>query len=89
MIAVPRLTKQLFSTDIFVNIGGKPFQIQRDLFSAPGDSPNYFSLGFAHFFSTPSEAFPGLDRDALLRLFGEGYALLSVESHRFYPHVRA
>jgi hypothetical protein len=67
MIAVPRLTKQLFSTDIFVNIGGKPFQIQRDLFSAPGDSPNYFSLGFAHFFSTPSEAFPGLDRDALLR----------------------
>jgi hypothetical protein len=65
--SLPRLTKQLFSTDIFVNIGGKPFQIQRDLFSAPGDSPNYFSLGFAHFFSTPSEAFPGLDRDALLR----------------------
>jgi hypothetical protein len=66
-LAVPRLTKQLFSTDIFVRIGGTPFQIQRDLFSAPGDSPNYFSLGFAHFFSTPSEAFPGLDRDALLR----------------------
>ena len=65
--AVPRLTKQLFSTDIFVRIGGTPFQIQRDLFSAPGDSPNYFSLGFAHFFSTPNEAFPGLDRDALLR----------------------
>jgi hypothetical protein len=65
--SLPRLTKQLFSTDIFVNIGGTPFQIQRDLFSAPGDSPNYFSLGFAHFFSTPSEAFPGLDRDALLR----------------------
>ncbi|KAG9187263.1 hypothetical protein G6011_05134 [Alternaria panax] len=65
--SLPRLTKQLFSTDIFVTIGGKPFQIQRDLFSAPGDSPNYFSLGFAHFFSTPSEAFPGLDRDALLR----------------------
>jgi len=66
-LAVPRLTKQLFSTDIFVRIGGTPFQIQRDLFSAPGDSPNYFSLGFAHFFSTPNEAFPGLDRDALLR----------------------
>lgn len=65
--SVPRLTKQLFSTDIFIRIGGVPFQIPRDLFSAPGDSPNYFSLGFAHFFSTPSEVFPGLDRNALLR----------------------
>lgn len=64
---VPRLTKQLFSTDIFIRIGGRPFQIPRDLFSAPGDSPNYFSLGFAQFFSTPSEVFPGLDRNALLR----------------------
>jgi hypothetical protein len=57
----------LFSTDIFIRIGGTPFQIPRDLFSAPGDSPNYFSLGFAQFFSTPSEAFPGLDRNSLLR----------------------
>lgn len=65
--AVPRLTKQLFSTDIFIRIGGTPFQIPRDLFSSPGDSPNYFSLGFAQFFSTPSEVFPGLDRNALLR----------------------
>jgi hypothetical protein len=65
--SVPRLTKQLFSTDIFIRIGGTPFQIPRDLFSSPGDSPNYFSLGFAQFFSTPSEVFPGLDRNALLR----------------------
>ncbi|KAF2034011.1 hypothetical protein EK21DRAFT_97801 [Setomelanomma holmii] len=65
--SLPRLTKQLFSTDIFIRIGGMPFQIPRDLFSAPGDSPNYFSLGFAQFFSTPSEVFPGLDRNALLR----------------------
>lgn len=65
--SLPRLTKQLFSTDIFVRIGGTPFQIPRDLFSGPGDSPNYFSLGFAQFFSTPSEVFPGLDRSALLR----------------------
>jgi hypothetical protein len=64
---VPRLTKQLFNTDIFIRIGGRPFQIPRDLFSAPGDSPNYFSLGFAQFFSTPSEVFPGLDRNSLLR----------------------
>jgi hypothetical protein len=66
-ITVPRLTKQLFKTDIFVRIGGTPLQIPRNLFSAPGDSPNYFSLGFAQFFSTPSEVFPGLDRNALLR----------------------
>ncbi|KAF2469860.1 uncharacterized protein BDR25DRAFT_334765 [Lindgomyces ingoldianus] len=65
--SLPRLTKSLFSTDIFIRIGDTPFQIPRDLFSSPGDSPNYFSLGFAHFFSTPSEVFPGLDRNALLR----------------------
>lgn len=65
--SLPRLMKQLFNTDIFIRIGGTPFQIPRDLFSAPGDSPNYFSLGFAQFFSSPSEAFPGLDRSALLR----------------------
>jgi hypothetical protein len=64
---VPRLNKQLFKTDIFVEIGGIPFQIPRDLFSAPGDSPNYFSLGFAQFFSTPADLFPGLDHNALLR----------------------
>ncbi|KAF2827931.1 hypothetical protein CC86DRAFT_201972 [Ophiobolus disseminans] len=65
--SLSRLTKQLFNTDIFIRIGGTPFQIPRDLFSSPGDSPNYFSLGFAQFFSSPSEAFPGLDRSALLR----------------------
>ena len=65
--SLPRLTKQLFKSDIFISIGGTPFQIPRDTFSAPGDSPNYFSLGFAQWFSTPSEVFPGLDRAALLR----------------------
>lgn len=65
--SLPRLTKQLFKSDIFISIGGTPFQIPRDSFSAPGDSPNYFSLGFAQWFSTPSEVFPGLDRNALLR----------------------
>ena len=65
--SLPRLTKQLFKSDIFISIGGTPFQIPRDTFSAPGDSPNYFSLGFAQWFSTPSEVFPGLDRAVLLR----------------------
>ncbi|KAF1364519.1 hypothetical protein EJ07DRAFT_172541 [Lizonia empirigonia] len=65
--SLPRLTKQLFKSDIFVSIGGTPFRIPRSTFSAPGDSPNYFSLGFAQWFTTPMEAFPGLDRAALLR----------------------
>ncbi|KAJ8115752.1 hypothetical protein OPT61_g2681 [Boeremia exigua] len=65
--SLPRLTKQLFKSDIFISVGGTPFRIPRDSFSAPGDSPNYFSLGFAQWFSTPSEVFPGLDRNALLR----------------------
>jgi hypothetical protein len=37
------------------------------LFSSPGNSPNYFTLGFAVFFSNPSEIFPGLNREGLLR----------------------
>lgn len=48
-------------------IGSRSFQIPRDLFSAPGDSPNYFTLGFAVFFSSPDEIFPGLKREGLLR----------------------
>jgi hypothetical protein len=65
--SLPRLTKQLFKSDIFISIGGESFRIPRDTFSAPGDSPNYFSLGFSQWFSTPAEVFPGLDRSALLR----------------------
>jgi hypothetical protein len=64
---VPRLTQQLFKSEIFIQVGNRHFQIPRDIFSSPGDAPNYFSLGFAHFFSTPSEVFPGLDRQTLLR----------------------
>ncbi|KAF3050084.1 hypothetical protein E8E11_010301 [Didymella keratinophila] len=65
--SLPRLTKQLFRSDIFIAIGGVPFRIPRDSFATPGNSPNYFSLGFAQWFSTPAEVFPGLDRNALLR----------------------
>jgi hypothetical protein len=44
------------------------FRIPRDLFSDPGNTPNYFTLGFAAFFSAPgSDLFPGLDREGLLR----------------------
>lgn len=64
---LPKLTRQLFKSEIFIQIGDRNFGIPRDLFSAPGNSPNYFSLGFAHFFATPAEGFPGLDRQNLLR----------------------
>jgi len=58
---------QLYEESIFISIGHRDFQIPREIFSDPGNSPNYFSLGFAVFFSTPTEVFPGLDRDGLLR----------------------
>ena len=67
MLLVPRLISQLFESEIFIQIGGQDFQIPRDLFSSPGDSPNFFSLGFAVFFSTPRDIFPGLDTRGLLR----------------------
>lgn len=58
---------QLFESEIFIQIGDRHFQIPRDIFSGPGDSPNFFSLGFGAFFASPSEVFPGLDRVGLLR----------------------
>lgn len=50
-----------------MSIGHKEFQIPRDLFQAPGNSPNFFSLGFAVFFSSPKDIFPGTDRETLTR----------------------
>jgi hypothetical protein len=64
---VPRLIDQLFESEIFIEIGDTHFKIPKDIFSEPGNSPNFFSLGFAVFFSTPGEVFPGLDRRGLLR----------------------
>lgn len=64
---VPRLISQLFESGSFVQIGGENFQIPQDLFSNPGDEPNFFSLGFAVFFSSPGDVFPGLDSGGLLR----------------------
>ncbi|RVX72022.1 hypothetical protein B0A52_04620 [Exophiala mesophila] len=65
--SLPRLIDQLFESEIYIQIGEKHFQIPKDIFSEPGNSPNFFSLGFAVFFSTPGEVFPGLDRRGLLR----------------------
>ncbi|PMD45993.1 hypothetical protein L207DRAFT_540711 [Hyaloscypha variabilis F] len=65
--SLPRLISQLYEESIFISIGQRDFQIPRELFSDPGNSPNYFSLGFAVFFSTPTAVFPGLNREGLLR----------------------
>ncbi|KAJ5188229.1 hypothetical protein N7491_004553 [Penicillium cf. griseofulvum] len=64
---LPRLMSQLFESECFIQIGDRHFQIPRDIFSGPGDSPNFFTLGFAAFFASPAEVFPGLDRQGLLR----------------------
>lgn len=58
---------QLYEESIFISIGHRDFQIPREIFSDPGNTPNYFSLGFAVFFTTPPELFPGLSREGLLR----------------------
>ncbi|KAF7874915.1 hypothetical protein EAF04_002089 [Stromatinia cepivora] len=65
--SLPRLISQLYEENIFITVGNQEFQIPRELFSDPGNSPNYFSLGFAVFFSSPTEVFPGLNREGLLR----------------------
>ncbi|KAL2401442.1 hypothetical protein ABEF93_006162 [Exophiala dermatitidis] len=65
--SLPRLIDQLFESEIYIQIGERHFQIPKDIFSEPGNSPNFFSLGFAVFFSSPGEVFPGLDRRGLLR----------------------
>ncbi|RAL67696.1 hypothetical protein DID88_008437 [Monilinia fructigena] len=57
----------MYEESIFITVGNQEFKIPREVFSDPGNSPNYFSLGFAVFFSSPTEVFPGLNRDGLLR----------------------
>jgi len=41
--------------------------MSRDLFKGPGNSPNYFTLGFSVFFTHPTDVFPGLRASSLLR----------------------
>lgn len=65
--SLPKLVSQLYEESIFMTIGQREFQIPRDLFSDPGNSPNFFSLGFAIFFSQKDDLFPGLDREGLIR----------------------
>lgn len=64
---VPRLKARLFSSTIYIRIGDEEFQIPRDLFNSPGDSPNYFSLGYSVFFATPRDPLPGSSPQSPLR----------------------
>ncbi|KAI1632454.1 BTB/POZ domain-containing protein [Biscogniauxia mediterranea] len=64
---LPKLMSQLYEESIFISIGHREFQIPRDIFTGPGNSPNFFSLGFGVFFSSPEDLFPGLDRENLIR----------------------
>lgn len=66
--SLPRLISQLHDESIFTSIGHREFQVPREVFSDPGNSPNYFSLGFAIFFGDQGEeVFPGLEREELIR----------------------
>ncbi|TPX17996.1 uncharacterized protein E0L32_011907 [Thyridium curvatum] len=65
--SLPKLISQLYEESIFMSIGHREFQIPRDIFQDPGNSPNFFTLGFAIFFSNPDDLFPGLDRSGLIR----------------------
>ncbi|KAK3396751.1 hypothetical protein B0T20DRAFT_242767 [Sordaria brevicollis] len=67
--SLPKLISQLYEEPIHITIGSTPFQIPRDIFSlsGPGNTPNFFTLGFAIFFSNPEDLFPGLDREGLIR----------------------
>ncbi|KAI8962065.1 hypothetical protein F5Y11DRAFT_324140 [Daldinia sp. FL1419] len=64
---LPKLMSRLYEESIFISIGHREFQIPRDIFSGPGNSPNFFSLGFGVFFSSRDEIFPGLDKENLIR----------------------
>ncbi|KAK4163667.1 hypothetical protein QBC43DRAFT_319011 [Cladorrhinum sp. PSN259] len=65
--SLPKLVSQLYEESVYTSVGHREFQIPRELFTDPGNSPNFFSLGFAVFFSSPDDLFPGLDKDGLLR----------------------
>lgn len=65
--SLPKLISQLFESEIYISIGNKPFRLNRDIFASPGNTPNYFTIGFAMFFTQPSQVFPGLNREGLLR----------------------
>lgn len=53
---LPRLMKQLSESEVFIRIGEKQFRVPRDIFSHPGDHPNFFTHGFRAFFGQEPES---------------------------------
>lgn len=58
---LPRLITQLSQSEIHIRIGCQPFRISRNIFNSPGNSPNFFTLGFSTFFGSdiapPNQSF--------------------------------
>lgn len=52
---LPKLTKQLMTSEVFLRVGGTPFRLQRLIFSSAGNDVNYFTVGFKMYFGLPSE----------------------------------
>lgn len=50
--SLPRLQKLLSTSEILLRIGCVRFRLTRAIFQSPGNTPNFFTLGFAMFFGT-------------------------------------
>lgn len=50
--SLPRLRKLLSTSEILLRIGCVRFRLTRAIFQSPGNTPNFFTLGFAMFFGT-------------------------------------
>ncbi|ANB13538.1 hypothetical protein AWJ20_1834 [Sugiyamaella lignohabitans] len=56
---LPKLMLVLAQSEIFVRVGTTQFRIPRDIFSNPGDTPNFFTIGFSNLFGAkPEMTFP-------------------------------
>jgi hypothetical protein len=67
LYSLPKLCNDLYQSEIYLRIGGVEFCIPKNLFSSPGDSPNFFTFGFGAFFSSPKLDVPGVTNIELLR----------------------
>lgn len=52
---LPKLVSQLATLEFSIRIGSRRFTIPRGVFNRPGDTPNFFTLGFTSFFAPVSD----------------------------------
>ena len=64
---VSKLVEMLSSMDYFVRVGLREFRLSRKLFSAPGDSPNYFTTVFCLVTAKPVMGYPDPNQTTLAR----------------------